>query len=52
MNEEAVRAGITAHVSNDRVPILRVIVFMDYPEDGGRNPLRNIVNYTPVHMDS
>jgi len=51
MNEEAVRAGIAAHVSNDRVSIFRVIVFMDYPEDGGINPLRIIVNYTQVYME-
>jgi hypothetical protein len=51
MNDEAVRAGIAAHVSNDRVSIFRVIVFMEYPEDGGTNPIRNIVNYTPVYME-
>jgi len=32
-------------VSKEYVPIF-------YPEDGGKNPPRNIVNYTPFYMDS
>jgi len=52
MNEEAVRTGIAAHVSNERIPIFRATLFMEYPEDGDTNPNRNTVNYTQVCMES
>jgi hypothetical protein len=40
---------LAADRTNETAPVFRVMLFLNYPEEGVRNFLRNMGNYTPVY---